>query len=66
MADDIDLEVLTEVVMHEHLYRMDLCHTVPLERRGPRRRKRPNTALISEAADKAIAARELKERSWEK
>lgn len=54
-----ELEQLADQVMHEHELRMDQCQTIPLERRGKNIKLRPNTALISYAARRATARRQL-------
>ena len=53
-------------VMQDHLMRLDVADHVPLKRRGPRKRRRPNTALIWEACAQRQAAREMFEANAKK
>lgn len=52
------LEELVRAVQEEHLARGTLAQTVPVELRGPRRRRRPRTEIIAEAAARKIAHRQ--------
>ncbi len=47
----MNLEYLIYEVQRDHELRMLECKTLPKQRRGKRTRRRPNTALISEAAE---------------
>jgi hypothetical protein len=51
------LEVVVDDVMHEHEMRADRCETLPMERRPFKRRPRPKTSIIDEAARRAYAKR---------
>lgn len=53
-----DLDKLLKEVMLEHEFRLDRCETIPLQRRPFKHRPRPQTAIISECAQKLIAQRE--------
>lgn len=48
-----ELDQLVAEVMAEHLERKDLCDTIPLKRRGFKRRPRPKTEIIALAAKDA-------------
>lgn len=48
-----DLDQLVRDIMGEHLQRKDLCDTLPLRRRGFKRRPRPKTEIIARAAKDA-------------
>jgi hypothetical protein len=37
-----------------HLVRGTLCHTIPLKKRGPRKKRRPKTVLITLAVQAKI------------
>jgi hypothetical protein len=55
------LDRIVEEIKADHLMRLDVADHVPLVRRGPRKRKRPNTALIWEACAQKQAEREMRE-----
>lgn len=58
MSDSTYIDQLADEIMAEHLLRLDLCNTVPLKRRGKRIKRRPNTALISLAANELVESRQ--------
>ena len=52
------LEKLLEEVMAAHILRKDRCESLPLQRIwGKKHRARPNTALITLAAQKSIESK---------
>jgi hypothetical protein len=46
----LNLEEVVAAVQADHLLRLTTCRTIPMKPRGRRKKKRPNTALISQAA----------------
>jgi len=57
----VQLEQMAEEVHEEHCLRLDVKIETPLVPRPFKRRPRPQTAIISRAAQEAIAAREWAE-----
>jgi hypothetical protein len=57
-AQATDLESLVASIEADHLRRETLCQELPLRKRGPRKRRRPNTAIISYAAQAKIEVRQ--------
>ena len=49
-----DYDKLSEKVREDHLMRRDRCDVVPLKRRGANPKRHPNTALITEAAERKM------------
>jgi hypothetical protein len=58
---DAKLDQLADEVMRAHENREDQCTTIPLERRSGPIFRRPKTALIAQAAQRAAVRRQLKQ-----
>lgn len=58
---DADLDRLVAEVMRAHDCREDQCTAVPIRERGRNVHRVPKTALIAQAAQRAVVRRQLKQ-----